>query len=106
MGLVLPCGDDQALNLRRKLVGVAHWTAGPVAQGFHTVPLITVPDLVTGLAGNTEISTNRTHAFSIKKTGDETKTFLHFGHLLPRHRHLPTKRKVLPMCPERSVTYI
>ena len=45
-------GDDQAFDLGRELVGVAHRPAGAVGKGLQAVRLVAVEDLVSGLAGD------------------------------------------------------
>ena len=46
-------------------------------------------------------------ALALEQAGDEPQTFFHRRTLLPGHLHLPPhKRKVLPMCPVRTVTYV
>jgi hypothetical protein len=54
MRLVTLGCDDQALNLARRLVGVANRPARTVGQGLETVFLIALEDLVAGLARNAE----------------------------------------------------
>ncbi len=48
--------QDVVLHLERKLIGVAIGTAAPVGQPLHTALLITIKDLVAGLAGNPELA--------------------------------------------------
>jgi len=49
MGHIAFEADDQALDLRRQLVGVAHRPAGTVAERLQPVVLIAVENLVAGL---------------------------------------------------------
>src|SRR5262249_48873112 len=64
--------------------------------------------LVAGLSGDAELPAQIGHALALQAAGDETQALLRSRTLLPGHRHLPpaARRKVLPMCPVRSVTYV
>ena len=56
MGLVVLEADDQAFDLRRELVGVAHGPPRPVGEGLGPVLLVAVENLVSGLAGDAELT--------------------------------------------------
>ena len=47
--------DNQALDLRRQLVGIAHRPPRAVAQRLKPVLLVAIEDLVAGLAGDAEL---------------------------------------------------
>src|SRR5262245_62373862 len=81
--------DDQALELLRQLVGIAHGSPRPVGQGLKPMLLVAVEYLVAGLPGDTEIPAYVGHRLAIQKAGDETKAFLHHRTGSPRHQHLP-----------------
>src|ERR1700730_9056521 len=65
MGLVALDRDDQALDLRRQLVGVANRPARAVGQGLETVFLVALADLVAGLARNADRATDLAHRFAV-----------------------------------------
>jgi len=65
MRLVLLQADDQALHLRRQLVGVAHRPPRAVGQGFQPMLLVTVEDLVAGLARDAEVFAHLTHGVAV-----------------------------------------
>ena len=46
------------------------------------------------------------HRFALKPAGDKAQSLVDFRWVLPWHRNLPPKRKVLPMCPVQSVTHV
>ena len=100
--------DDQALDLLGQLVGVAHRPARAVAQGLEPMLLVAIEDLVAGLAGDAELPAHIRHRLTVQQTGHKAKAFFHHRTLFPRHQHLPppNRRKVLPMCPVRTVTYV
>ena len=81
--------DDQALDLRRQLVGIAHRPARTVGQGLETVFLVALEDLVAGLARNAELAADLAHRFAVQQLGDKPQALVHHRTLLPRHPHLP-----------------
>jgi hypothetical protein len=82
-------GDDQALDLVRRLVGIAYRPAGAVAQSGEPVILVAVKDLVPGLARDPELPAHIRHGLAVQKTRDEAKALVHHRTLFPRHRHAP-----------------
>src|SRR6267142_6896646 len=100
--------DNQSLDRLRQLVGVAHRPARPIAQRLQPVLLVTIENLVAGLTGYAEIPADVGHSFAIQQAGHKAKAFFHHRTRFPRHPHLPPakRRKVLPMCPVRNVTYV
>ena len=100
--------DDQALDLRRQLVGVAHRPARAVAQGLEAVLLVAVEDLVAGLARDAELaadlrSSPRPRAGGRQTAGARPSPNTPSTASTPPARH---RQEVLPMCPVRSVTYV
>ena len=81
--------DDQALDLLRQLVGVAHRPARPVAQGLKPMLLVAIENLVAGLAGYAEIPADVRHGLPVQQTGDKAKALFHHRTRFPRHQHLP-----------------
>ncbi len=49
------------LHLKGKLMGIAKGTAAPVRQSLHAALLVAIEDLVTGFAGNAELSAEVRH---------------------------------------------
>jgi hypothetical protein len=101
-------GDDQALDLVRRLVGIAYRPAGAVAQSGEPVILVAVKDLVPGLARDPELPAHIRHGLAVQKTRDEAKALVHHRTLFPRHRHVPLQLQgdVLPICPAQTVTCV
>ena len=99
--------DDQALDLTRQLVGVAHRPPRAIAQGLEPVLLVAVEDLVAGLAGYAELPAESVMASPSSRRATKRRrssiTELSF-HGIHTSRH--QRRKVLPMCPVRTVTYV
>src|SRR6266536_1852496 len=94
--------DDEGLELRGQLVGVADRPARAVAQGRKPVLFVAVENLVAGLAGDAELPAHVRHGFPVQQAGDKAQAFpLSTASTPPAKR-----RKVLPMCPVRSVTYV
>jgi len=105
--LLAPGGDDQLLNRRRQLIGIAHRPPRPVRQRLSTLRLVAAVNLEAGLSGYPERPAHITHPLTFQQAGHKSQSFVHNRTLLPGHRHLPSVRgKVLPMCPVRSVTYV
>src|SRR5690242_16016819 len=65
VGLVTLQPDNQALELLRKLVGVAHRPAGPIAQSRQPLLPIAIVNLVTSLAGYAEFSAHIRHRLPV-----------------------------------------
>jgi len=84
--------DDQALQLFRKLIGVAHRSARPIAQRRQPMLPVTVENLVAGLAGYAEFPANIRHGLPVQQTGDKAKAFFHHRTRSPRHPHLPQNK--------------
>src|SRR5215469_5154314 len=103
-----PGCDDRRLDLFRELVGVAKGPASAVAQTFHAALLIAFQDLVSSLARDTKLSAQRRHTFAILEPDHEAHAFIHNRTFPPWHvLHLGLlNQNVLPMSPERSVTYV
>ena len=99
MGLVALGADDQAFDLLRQLVGVAHRPSGTVGEGLEPVVLIAIENLVTGLARDAELPAERAHLFAIQKACNKAQAFVHNRTLFPWHPHLPpvkTREKCYP----------
>ena len=92
--------DDQRLDLQRELVGMPIRPPAPVRQPVQAAVLVAGVDLVAGLAGNAELTTEAGHRLAVQQAGNESKTFFHDTTLLPGHNSLPQREKVLPMSPE------
>lgn len=54
----------------RQMIGIAHWTPGPVNQGLNPMYLIAVENVVLGLPEYPERPGNLAHPPSIEQTGD------------------------------------
>src|SRR6476660_3218845 len=89
MWLVLLGRDNQALDLGRQLVGVAHRPARAVAERLKAVLLVSGEDLVAGLSRDAEDATEITHRLAVQQVGDEPQALVHDRTLLPGHPHLP-----------------
>ena len=84
--------DNQALDLLRELVGVAHRPPGAVAQGLKPVLLVAIENLVAGLAGYAELPADLGHGFPVQQAGDKAKALFHHRTRFPRHPHLPPNK--------------
>jgi hypothetical protein len=89
MGLFGLQADNQAFELLRQLVGVAHRPPRTVAQGLEPVLPISVEDLVAGFARDAEDPADLRHRLTIEKLCDKPQALVHDRTLLPRHPHLP-----------------
>src|ERR1700758_3752714 len=84
--------DNQGLDLSRQLVGIAYRAFGAVTQRLKPVLLVTVKDLVAGLARNAELPAHIRHRLPIQETSDKAQTLFHHRTRFPRHRHLPRNK--------------
>src|SRR5208282_5420061 len=83
--------DNQALDLPRQLVGVAHRPPRAVGEGFEPMRLVAIEDFVAGLARDAELATDIRHRLAIHKLADKSQALVHDRTLLQRHQHLPPK---------------
>jgi hypothetical protein len=87
--LLLLAGDDQALDLRRQLVGVAHRPPRAIAQRLEAVLLVAAEDLVAGLARHAEGAAGLRYRLALQQAGHEPQALVHHRTLRPGHPHLP-----------------
>src|ERR1700722_7908097 len=87
------------LHLKGKLVSVAIGTPASVGQPLHPAFLITIEDLVAGLARNAELPAQIRHRLPSQSPSPELNSFIHDRTLLPRHP-LSSQQK------GESVTYV
>ena len=97
--------DDQALDLRRQLVGVAQRPARAVAQRLEPVLLVAIEDLVAGLARDAELAADLASSPRRPAAGPQTADARPSPNTpstasTPPARH--AWRKVLPMCPVQN----
>jgi hypothetical protein len=85
--------DNQALDLLRELVGIAHRPSRAIAQSLQPVRLVAVENLVAGLAGYPKIPADIRHGLPVQQAGDKAKAFFHNRTRFPRHPHLPLAKK-------------
>src|SRR6516225_1779831 len=85
--------DNQGLDLSRQLVGIAYRAFGAVTQRLKPVLLVTVKDLVAGLARNPELPAHIRHRLPVQETSDKAQTLFHHRTRFPRHRHLPRNKR-------------
>ena len=89
MGLLALEGDDQALDLGRQLVGVAHRPARAVAQGLEAMLLVAIEDLVAGLARDAELATDLAMASPSRSRATNRRRSSMTEHSFQGIRHLP-----------------
>src|SRR5438552_1752702 len=81
--------QNVVFNLQRKLTAKAIGSATPFRQSLDPAFLITIEDLVAGLAGDRELSAEFRHRLAFQQAGNKANTFIHNRTLLPRHHSLP-----------------
>src|SRR5262249_32296048 len=64
---------DQAFELLRQLVGVAHRPPRPVRQGLEPVRLVAIKNLVAGLPRDAEIPADVRHGIAVQQPDDKPK---------------------------------
>src|ERR1700693_6518645 len=69
--------QDVVLHLKGQLLGVAIGTATPIRQPLNSAFLIAVEDLVTGLAGDSELPAQFRHAFARQSASPKLQSFIH-----------------------------
>src|SRR3984957_10707656 len=105
-GVLVLYVQDEVFDLERKLVGVAIRTSASVREPLHAAFLITIEDLIAGLAGDAKLPAKFRHRLARQPASHKLPSFIHCRTLLPRHRSLPLREKVSPMCPVQCVTYV
>src|SRR4029453_10131471 len=91
---------------------VAGWRSAPDGVTDRSGPkapvlFVAIEYLVASLTGYPEIPADVRHGLPVQQAGDKAKALFHHRTRFPRHPHLPPqRRKVLPMCPVRNVTYV
>src|SRR4051812_9371174 len=91
MRLVALGVDDEAFELLRKLIGIAHRSTRSISEGFEPMLPIAVEDLVAGFTGDAELSADVRHRLPIQHTGYKAQALFHHRTRFPRHQHLPPK---------------
>src|SRR5215475_11472165 len=84
--------DNQGLDLSRQLVGIAYRAFGAVTQRLKPVLLVTVKDLVAGLARNAELPAHIRHRLPVQETSDKAQALFHYRTRFPRHPHHPRNK--------------
>src|SRR5918994_260199 len=83
---ILPLqAHDRGLKGRRQPIRLPVRSMAPVAKGLNAAVLVTVEDLVAGLAGNPELGAQRRHLLALEQAGDKSESLVHDVTLLPRH---------------------
>src|ERR1700693_441114 len=85
-GVLVLYVQDEVFDLERKLVGVAIRTSASVREPLHAVFLITIEDLIAGLAGDAKLPAKFRHRLALT-TSPSTG----------RKCHLCVRYNVLPM---------
>src|SRR5271167_4042501 len=82
-------GDNGRFDLLGQLVGIAVGAPGTIRKPLQPAFLITLKDLVAGLAGDLKLAAQRGHALAIFESNHESYAFVHNRTFLPWH---PTSR--------------
>src|SRR5260370_33162978 len=77
--------EDGGLHLLGQLVAVTPGSARTGRQSFQTGFFVAVKDLVTGLAGDSELSTESSHFLPFQQAGPKATTSIHNQTTLQRH---------------------
>src|ERR1700686_5910283 len=106
-GVLVLYVQDEVFDLERKLVGVAIRTSASVRKPLHAAFLITIENLIAGLAGDAKLPAKFRHR--LRRLAGEPQTAV--SHPLPNtpsKASLPPlyREKVSPMCPVQCVTYV
>src|ERR1700745_4349821 len=83
--------QDEIFHLKGKLVGVAIRAATAVGQALHAALLVTIEDLVAGLARDAKLSAQLSHRLAGQAASHELQPLVHHRTLLPRHHPLQKK---------------
>src|SRR5882757_5481667 len=105
-GVLLLQLHDQLLDLKRQSIGMTVRTARPVGQPLHPAVFVAREDFVACFAGDIELPAQHRHLLPVQQPSHKTQPLVHLVTLPPRHLGSPKCPKVLPMCPEWSVTYV
>src|ERR1700731_3281408 len=83
--------QDEVFDLERKAVGVAIRTAAFVREPLQAAFLITIEDLIAGLAGDAKLPAKFRHPLAGGRGSHKLQSLIHYRTLLPRHRSLPLR---------------
>src|SRR6202158_5736076 len=97
-GVLMLYVQDEIFDLERKSVGVAIRTSASVREPLHAAFLITLENLIAGLAGDAKLPAKFRHRFAAYPASHKLQSFIHYRTLLPRHNSLPLRGE--------SVTYV
>src|ERR1022692_3879430 len=92
-GVLVLYVQDEVFDLERKLVGVAVRTSASVREPLHAAFLITIENLIAGLAGKPNPQTKSPQRPPAKPASHKLQSFIHYRTLLPRHHYLPYKER-------------
>src|SRR5205823_12999866 len=96
--------DDEALDLLRELVGIAHRSTRSIGEGFEAMLLVAVENLVAGFTRYAELPTDVRHCLPVQHTGYEAQALFHHRTRFPRHQHLPPKGEKCYPCVRYEVS--
>ena len=83
--------DNGGFDLFGQLVCISVGAPGTIREPLQSAFLITLEDLIAGLAGNLKLAAQRGHALAVLEPNDKTYALVHNGTFLPWH---PTSRSL------------
>src|SRR3954453_16851189 len=104
MRLVALGVDDEALDLLRELVGIAHRSPRSIGEGFEPMLLVAVEDLVASFTRDAELAADVRHRLPVQHTGYKAQALFHYRTRFPRHQHLPPKGEKCYPCVRYEVS--
>src|SRR6202030_480268 len=77
-GVLVLYVQDEVFDLERKAVGVTIRTSASVREPLHATFLITMKDLITGLAGDTNLPAKFGHRLAGSPASHKLQSFIHY----------------------------
>src|SRR3984893_2807364 len=102
-GVLVLYVQDEIFDLERKSVGVAIRTSASVREPLHAAFLITIEDLIAGLAGDAKLPAKFRHRLAGQPASHKLQSLIHYRTLLPRHHSLPSKGRKCHLCVRYNV---
>src|ERR1700675_3865152 len=102
-GVLVLYVQDEVFDLERKSVSVAIRTSASVREPLHATFLITIEDLIAGLAGDAKLPAKFRHPLPGGPGSHKLQSFIHDRTLLPRHHSLPSTGRKCHLCVRYNV---
>src|SRR5882757_1554879 len=102
-GVLVLYVQDEVFDLEWQPVGVAIRASASVREPLHAASLVTIDNLIAGLAGDAKLPAKFRHGLAGEPASHKLQPFIHYRTLLPRHHSLPFTRRKCHLCVRYNV---